>query len=406
VDGGVGGVIMRSTDHGHTWHDVTGPLTAPVSVDPYMFIDPDTDRVFMINLYLACSYLSWSDDLGESWTDLMPLACGTPLNDHQKLGAGPVTKNGPLVGIAGTLYPNVLYYPTNSLVYTGSVAISIDGGQTWIEASVEVLGSGTECMAGLHGDPVTDDEGIVYVPHRSSCGNNDARGGPVIARSRDNGFAWDFTLVGDDVGTAGHDKNPAMATDSADNAYVAWPAQDGGLYFSASLDGGTSWSTTSRLISPVGTTTMPAMMAGDPGRVYVAYYGTVGQDEPAPDLVNETAHWHLYVTYSMNALDADPTWTTVRVTSDPIQVGAISTNSGDAPPGSRNLLDFIDMEKDTEGRVYVAYADGCTGPCADDPDIATPGMSRDAAGRVAILERGPSLYEDAGVLAPLSAPSA
>jgi hypothetical protein len=33
-------------------------------------------------------------------------------------------------------------------------------------------------------------------------------------------------------------------------------------------------------------------------------------------------------------------------------------------------------------------------------------MSRDAAGRVAILERGPSLYEDAGVLAPLSAPSA
>lgn len=156
-------------------------------------------------------------------------------------------------------------------------------------------------------------------------------------------------------------------------------------------------------IGPVGTTTMPAMMAGDPGRVYVAYYGTEGQEEPAPDLVNDTAHWHLYVTYSLNALDDDPVWTTVRVTRDPIQVGAISTNTGDAPPGSRNLLDFIDLEKDADGRVYIAYADGCTGPCADDADHATPEMSRDAAGRMAILERGPSLYED-HVLAPLPAP--
>jgi hypothetical protein len=70
--------------------------------------------------------------------------------------------------------------------------------------------------------------------------------------------------------------------------------------------------------------------------------------------------WHLYVA---TTYDGGATWTTVNATpGDPVQRGSICT-SGTTCGSTRNLLDFIGVTKDEEGRVLVAYADGCVGAC-------------------------------------------
>ncbi|MGB2393007.1 MAG: hypothetical protein ACPICH_02715, partial [Poseidonia sp.] len=67
---------------------------------------------------------------------------------------------------------------------------------------------------------------------------------------------------------------------------------------------------------------------------------------------------------------------------------------------NRNLLDFNDLHIDREGRVYVAFADGCTGECANSEN-ATAADSRDGRGSVYYLADGPSLIEEFGRLMPL-----
>nr|AIE99467.1 hypothetical protein [uncultured marine group II/III euryarchaeote KM3_110_C01] len=112
---------------------------------------------------------------------------------------------------------------------------------------------------------------------------------------------------------------------------------------------------------------------------------------------------YLYVTYSLNALDPEPVFHTVRVSPDPVQVGSICLNSGDCRNiggSNRNLLDFNDLHIDLEGRVYIAFADGCTGECAT-KENAQPEDSRSRRGSVYYLGSGPSLYETVGELSPL-----
>ena len=110
------------------------------------------------------------------------------------------------------------------------------------------------------------------------------------------------------------------------------------------------------------------------------------------------------VTYSLNALDENPIFHTQRLTTDPVQVGSICLNSGDCRSNeggsNRNLLDFNDLHIDLEGRVYIAFADGCTGTCASGEDISSSN-SRDRLGSVYYLEAGPSLYETEIDLIPL-----
>src|SRR5207249_1067734 len=65
--------------------------------------------------------------------------------------------------------------------------------------------------------------------------------------------------------------------------------------------------------------------------------------------------WFLYVSFTY---DGGRTWHTVNATpGDPVQRGCI-WNGGLSSP-CRNLLDFNDMTVDKDGRVVVAFTDGC-----------------------------------------------
>ena len=223
--------------------------------------------------------------------------------------------------------------------------------------------------------------------------------------------------MGEDVSTPNPRKNSEVATDTDSNAYHIWTGADFGVYMSRSTDSGESWGQDSIRISPIEviSTTFPQIDAGDPGRIAITYLGSENVSELGesdidevnwtgnPHTANNNIHYHLYITYSLNALDENPIFHTVRVSDDPVQIGSICLNSGDCRDiggSNRNLLDFNDLHIDRDGRVYVAFADGCTGTCASGNN-SQPEDSRSKTGGVYYLENGPSLYESVGDLVEL-----
>ena len=223
--------------------------------------------------------------------------------------------------------------------------------------------------------------------------------------------------MGEDVSTPNPRKNSEVATDTDSNAYHIWSGADFGVYMSRSTDSGESWEQDSIRISPIEviSTTFPQIDAGDPGRIAITYLGSENVSEldeldidevnwtGNPHTANNNVHYHLYITYSLNALDEKPVFHTVRVSDDPVQIGSICLNSGDCRDiggSNRNLLDFNDLHIDRDGRVYVAFADGCTGTCANGNN-SQPEDSRSKTGGVYYLENGPSLYESVGDLVEL-----
>ncbi len=397
--------VMRSCDHGETWEHMNSIFQHPSTSDPWLWVDPVTDRVFDVQMVgLLTTWIAWSDDDGVNWLGNPHDSGPIPLNDHIKLGSGPWTDEGyGILGGPGVLYPTAVYFCYNKGVgifcYT-----SFDGGASF-EVGGQVYGLVTT-NGGLHGAITTAPDGTVYVTPRVET--------PTIVFSKDNGLSWDERTMGQDVGTPNPRKNSEVATDTESNAYHIWVGGDHGIYMSRSTDSGLTWEQISTRVSPaeVISTTFPHTDAGDPGRIAITYLGSENSSalntsnidgEPwdgNPHYAPSNVSYYLYITYSLNALDPEPVFHTIRVTPDPVQIGSICLNSGDCRDiggSNRNLLDFNDLHIDRQGRVYVAFADGCIDSCASSNN-STPEDSRDKLGSVYFLGSGPSLLEEFGEL--------
>src|SRR5439155_12806059 len=122
-----------------------------------------------------------------------------------------------------------------------------------------------------------------------------------------------------------------------------------------SHDHGQTWSASTDVGAAYGiqNTKFPEVVAGDDIRAAFAFLGTTsaGNDQAAafPGV------WYLFVAYTF---DGGQTWQTVNATpGDPVQRGCIWNGGGSN--ACRNLLDFNDATVDKQGRVLVAYTDGC-----------------------------------------------
>ncbi|MGH2755716.1 MAG: sialidase family protein [Actinomycetota bacterium] len=350
--------VVRSSDGGETWNDVS-PELAPgvrahtIGLDPYLYVDPQTSRVFTIDLTVACSYVSFSDDEGASWTT-NPLGCGRPVNDHQTLFAGPPVTS-PTVG-----YPNVVYYCFNDVI-TSSCTKSLDGGITFAPTGTPAYvypdDDPSQSCGGIHGHGVVDSKGKMYLP-RQFCG------WPYLAISDDEGRTWRRVRVARSrMDSPGSD--PSVAVDKQGNIYYAWIAGKDRLpYLSVSRDGGRSWTSPAMIAAPgVTEANLVTIDVGDPGSVAFAYaastdssFGCERRDACA-GRIDGPPRWHAYMGRTWNALSRRPLLfsATVNDLSDPIVIG------GCGPGRCGPLVDFIDVEISPAGDAWGSFVDGVEG---------------------------------------------
>lgn len=380
--------ILRSVDSGRTWEDVTPYLPGgvvrahPETGDPYVYVDPATDRVFDIDQRMAVgSYtVSFSDDDGESWTGPF-VACDAPPCDHQTI----VASKPRALPTAG--YPSIVMVCYNQ-VHSVACQRSLTGGAGFERATPPFRGIDENGFCGgLHGHLKASADGVIYLP-KDHCGI------PMVAVTKDDGVTWTVSTVSDLPAGGGPD--PVIATDAEGNVYYAWiNPDDGHLSMSTSTDQGATWSEAVDLTPPgVTAAHLPAIAAGDAGQVVLAYTAT---DDPEgfegdvdPDQRNAT--WHGYLSLVQDALSPKPAVLTVRVNpaDDPLVRGYCG------PGRCPGMYDFIDVIVDAQGRPWAAFVDACTEDCARDPKEKNNARE----GFVATLGRGPSLR--AG-MAPLPA---
>lgn len=385
--------VLRSTNDGERWEVVSpkfpnGRNAQLLSFDPYLWVDDaeGIDRIFTIDLTVACAYLSYSDDEGETWVT-NPLACGRPVNDHQTLFSGPAS-------ISLTVsFPHVVYYCWND-VATSSCTKSLDGGITFLPTGSPAF-PGVDPNAedpgidpgkpwdpkgqcgGLHGHGHVSLDGTVYLP-KGHCGQ------PWLAISKNEGATWEVVQVAKN-GVAHHEAS--VATDRKGNIYYAYSARNRMLYLVVSRDGGKSWTKPMMVAAPdVNETNLPSIDVGGVGKVAMAYMGTTNSPGfpfpvspgtttnpdcfvaqlpcPPPEEYKNTT-WHGYVTVTRNALAKEPVFysTTVNDKRDPLK----RTTCGPGRCGL-TILDFIDVTIAPDGQVWSSWTDACVFACAQGGD--------------------------------------
>lgn len=377
-----------------TWEDKSYLTTSIISGDPILFTDNATGRTFVsqllavglgtpagvIPILTKQSLMAFTDDDGENWLPSQ----GSGINsgfDHQTVGGGrfvdPLARDP-----EGEIYPHAVYYCSQDIA-DAYCARSDDGGLTFGPA-VPIYAA-TECD-GLHGAvKVAPNDGTVYVPNKSCNGQQ------AVVVSEDNGLTWDVREI---TGSTDGPWDPSVGIATDGTVYVLYGDGDGRPKVAVSEDKGRSWIN----IRDVGANVVvgsqvgvkhvafPVAVAGDPDRAAVAWLGST---EPTPggsgDDPDWPGDWYLYAAHTY---DRGLTWTTVNVTpNDPVQRGTICGGGTGCSNGTRNLLDFMDSDVDAFGRVVVAYADGCIGPCVD----ARPNSFTEVA-TVARQVNGPRLF--------------
>ena len=381
--------ILRGQEDGKKWEVVSpkfpnGRNAQLLSFDPYIWVDDaeGVDRIFTIDLTVACAYLSFSDDEGESWIT-NPLACGRPVNDHQTLFSGPSAIS------PTTVFPHIVYYCWNDVGSSGC-SKSLDGGITFIPTGSpaypgldpsaedpsfdpnEPTQMGARC-GGLHGHGHVGPDGTVFLP-KGHCGQ------PWLSMSKDEGATWTRVQVAKN-GSADHEAS--VATDPKGNIYYLYTAKDRLPYLVTSKDDGQTWSKPLMVGSPgVNEADIPSLDVGGVGKVAIAYMGTENSPGqpfpespgtstnpdcfvaqlpcPAPEEYKNTT-WSGYTAISANALDKNPVFysTTVNPKSDPLKRGTCG-------PGRCGLqiLDFIDVVIAPDGEVWTSWVDACILACA------------------------------------------
>ena len=358
-----------------TWTDTNAPNV--VNVDPIAATDRATGRTWAGGLATACGQLASTDNDGASWTPLTVPCSGA--FDHETIGSGPWAGTPPI----GSTYPRAVYYCAQSGVQVGATGdtciTSGTGGTTWGPPTPAGCG-------GLHGHVKVSADGTAYVPNNDCDTSRNQVGGSV---STNNGASWSAYSLGQP--SAGRGFDPSVATTPDNRVYQAWAAA--GTYHpmvAVSANHGATWSNVTDLTNTVPglvASTFQAVVAGDNGRVAVAFLGTTqGTPGLTPFDNGYNGLWFLYVSYTY---DGGTTWTTVNATpGDPVQRGCIWDGGGSNV--CRNLLDFMDASSTKDGRVTVAFADGCTGAC--DGPSGTPAQSTNAWATIARQSTGKGLF--------------
>jgi hypothetical protein len=384
--------LWKSEDKGHSFDLLRAfpPLQRPMpsggSGDAEVVVVPHkkgqtddpivwSDMVSLASLANAASFDGGNTFPQDFWNN----AADTPGADRQWLDWMP-GPNGPRI------YQWFDNYETNgnSVIYTD------DYGQSWTQAATNVDGSPSN-PGSLAADPVHKK---VYVAY--SDGNK-----AKIAVSGPDAMQFKPAVAGVGVGDVAT-LFVTVDTDTAGNVYVAWADRGnpganklGGIYMAVSTDRGKTFRKPIQMNPPgIKTGVFPWVVAGDPGRAWVTWYGS---RKGAPAASNR-GPWNVYGAQTLNALSAHPTTRTVKVNDRPVHDNEICLDGIGCTAGQaedRNLLDDFVSQIDTRGMLHVAYN--------DTNDQLTASSDKDAGGAFVIHAQqnsGPSLYKKVGAVVP------
>jgi hypothetical protein len=192
---------------------------------------------------------------------------------------------------------------------------------------------------------------------------------------------------------------PTMAIDKAGNIFIVWEQApydrnagmvtgDTLLYYSVSTDQGNHWASPRQLATPgLHNNVFAWPVAGDSGRVDVAWYGTPAvapNPSKGPDSVK--GDWSLYVDQSLNFTSGTPAWTAPILASEHfVHRGSMFTLIG-SQTGDRTLGDFIQLRAGPQGEANVSYAD------------SNSQVEFDSQAAFVRQNGGPSLYSSVGTV--------
>ena len=379
--------------------DTPTNISTKVTLDPLLLGDPETGRIWAMQLSGGQSVTDYSDDDGETWKPTLSGGFASGV-DHQGIGVGPYPKADPLAPLYP--YPNALYYCSQD-VAVAFCSRSNDGGLTY-GPSVPIYDSVSSRCVGLHGHPKIGPDGTVYVPNKG-CGLDT----PVIGEglvnvvvSEDGGITWEIRAVPDSTGGLFSKGDPSVDIDKDGTVYLAYQGlSNNHQYVAVSKDRGKTWAPSVDVgaLGGINYSVFPAMVAGDGGRAAVAFFGSTYNGKKTDyQSMGFPGVWHLYVA---TTYDSGKTWFVANTTpGHPVQ-GAFAGigNGGD----NRNHYDFIDAVIDKQGRVLVSHEIGCAASCPENGGPNTfqklAGVVRQSGGRRMYAEFDPQ--EPAAPAAPL-----
>ena len=338
-----GSALWKSTDGGATWKVLTPNPTPLGGGDTSLAIAPD-DSIYVTDLWAGSATMSVSHDAGATWTSA-PISSEVPYYDREW---NTVDKAGHAYFLGRTFTPAVASW----------VSRSDDGGTTWVLAGNPWINpnvNGGDWQDGpLVANPRTGEVAVVY-----NCD------GPAVcfSVSKDMGMTWTQKVAAKASGSVGNDF-AGLAADSAGAWYVAYAEMLSGggsaVKVVASKDDGATWSAPQVITTGAGTRVFPWIVAGDAGRIAVAWYETPTAGDPNDQTGMKSAKWNVLEAQS---LDGGAHWQQARVTPQPIHTGTISTE-GLVPNGpDRSLGDFFTMDVGPDGMVHLAFmGDAGSGP--------------------------------------------
>jgi hypothetical protein len=245
--------------------------------------------------------------------------------------------------------------------HTVWISYSDDGGQTWTPQQAFDAGIGHDTSTPFVAFTL-DRQGNPYFAFDVNLNANPATCAAESSAGTvqsDPSCEYDMYVVWSNDGGATWDGGGGLIPGSAASAYRVNPAAESGTHF------------------------FPAIAAGNPGQVDVAYLRSseilptdpLGKADPGgcagpgpangnPTTFPPPCPWNLYAGQSLNLTNgiSGATWAITQITTTPVHIGDIC-NLGIfcvAPSSNRNLLDFITEAIDNRGCAHIAYADDNT----------------------------------------------
>ncbi|MDT7570671.1 MAG: hypothetical protein QOE05_845 [Actinomycetota bacterium] len=334
----------RSTDNGKSWKYVgfAQSETGPHSASSTGFSDPDyaidaSGRIYNTEINLANVSVFSSGDDGQTYTRGNPEVTS---GDRPWLTGGG---------------ENEVYLYVNTLQ---QIFRSGDGGITW---TLQSRGNPLGPDAKMYIDPLNKRKGLIG-PHNPQG----------VAISADQGVTWkayDGANLGKNVDFFG-----AVTVDRAGYVYRAAAGgykgsedkrADGEVTFNSFDRKTKKWATPSVIPAPEGDALWPWAIAGDDGRAAVTWL----QNKPGkPD------EFYVYVAQTLNAHGSwvtchgkksfvGPKWSVANASHKPVHLGYICLNgtncnaSPSFPEGDRRLGDFLTINYDKNGRLFLTGGD-------------------------------------------------